>query len=519
MLLGLLTLALLVRLPGMIESVWLDETFCSRVKIGPPVVLARTLLSDYHPPAYFLFQHLWIRLFGDGEVAIRLPALLSSVASVGVVWALACRIVGERGALLAGLLLALSPTHAWYAHEARPYATTSLVVLVAAYAWSRMREEGGRPWRWLFALSLGFGLLSHYFVLAYIGAFVVVAWLVGHPRRKAVTWIAVGLGVVFTGVFLTKAALSPIHTGSAYMRAFDLGEFWELHTNWFWTGNAFTPRLEPQATGASLLVVYRALAAGLAVLGVTRLLRTEGARGLAWPLVWIALPVLLLILPLVGLDRSYVERSALPALPFFLLLVAAGLDDLPGRVGCALRLAVPAAMVLPLVLVARRADQWTVYKPKPDWRAAAAWILERSGEGAPRDLLALEATPYALSYYDDRIQLAKVFEPNNASYRRLRGKLAGVVGEESSLVGWLDAGWRAELDRLEALRRGLRVGARELRAEDPLPELPAGTSSFLVYLPWQEAQRERAERWLATPRYEVERAHLDGIEVAFVRCP
>ena len=136
MLLLLVAMAFVLRLPGMQESLWLDETFMTRIKIGDPLTLMRTVLSGYHPPAYLVRMHLWIRLFSDSELSIRILPLLSGLLSIVAIQALARRLAGDKAGFFAALLLALSPTHIWYSHEARPYSTLARATFAPSLRWN-----------------------------------------------------------------------------------------------------------------------------------------------------------------------------------------------------------------------------------------------------------------------------------------------------------------------------------------------------------------------------------------------
>ena len=78
---GILFLALLLRLPNLAESLWLDELWSIRIILDNTDPL-RTLLRDIHPPLYSIFMFSWIRLFGDSELSIRLPSLVFGLVSV-----------------------------------------------------------------------------------------------------------------------------------------------------------------------------------------------------------------------------------------------------------------------------------------------------------------------------------------------------------------------------------------------------------------------------------------------------
>ena len=111
----------LLRLPNLNQSLWSDELWATHVMLGQLRVLIYTLLYDLHPPAYSLFMSLWIRLFGDSEISVRLPALLFGTSSIFLVYRLASLTTDKKTALMASFLMALSPVHIWYSQEARSY--------------------------------------------------------------------------------------------------------------------------------------------------------------------------------------------------------------------------------------------------------------------------------------------------------------------------------------------------------------------------------------------------------------
>lgn len=81
---------------------------------------------------------LWplIRVFGTGELVLRVPAVLAGTASVPALWWAAKRLgYREAVALGAAALLAVNPMAVWYSQEARPYA---FVVLAACLAFGAL---------------------------------------------------------------------------------------------------------------------------------------------------------------------------------------------------------------------------------------------------------------------------------------------------------------------------------------------------------------------------------------------
>ena len=80
------------------------------------------------------------------EAARALPAVIG-VLALPFMWLLGREVAGERAALVATLLLAVSPIHVWYSQEVRAYGLVFLLVIVTLwrYAVARRTEHMAGP--------------------------------------------------------------------------------------------------------------------------------------------------------------------------------------------------------------------------------------------------------------------------------------------------------------------------------------------------------------------------------------
>jgi hypothetical protein len=422
-------LAVALRVPGLDESVWFDEMYMSKLTIGEPFLLLKSLYSDIHPPAYYLFMHLWDRVFGDSELSLRTPPMLFGIATILLLYRVGSVFVGRWTGLLAAFLAAVSPVHIWYSQEARPYSAQLFLVLAIVLAFVRLGEgKALRRWTWAYAIATACLVFTHYYMAGYAIAVSVLAHLLRSPARRRIhvaNLLVLAVLAVWVGV---KLATSEFTTAMSYLRAFGLREAWLLFFDWFLCGNCLVP-VEPTAMLAerrAVLVAFQGFAVALVVCGGVRLARTrplvEGGpppfQLLGYMLL---LPAFLLVLPWLGMRNTYIERSALPSLPFFLILLASGITALPWR---AVRIALTGitAVFAAVTLACYFAfgDYWTVYKPNPDWRSAARFFgAEIDGGGAGRRIYTAYSGPEPLTYYDPRIQEASKFVANEARFQRL----------------------------------------------------------------------------------------------------
>ena len=74
---GIVALAFVLRLPGLTESIWFDELWSTRVKLGSLDRLVRTVAVDVHPPFYLALQACILVL--RGRFARMSPAVLWNV--------------------------------------------------------------------------------------------------------------------------------------------------------------------------------------------------------------------------------------------------------------------------------------------------------------------------------------------------------------------------------------------------------------------------------------------------------
>jgi hypothetical protein len=146
-LVALCALALQTRLVNYaLRPLWFDEAEQYAISAAPtiPDVVCRLNALDRNPPGFSLVLHGFIRVLGHEEWVLRLPSLLGGLGSVVLAGAVGRRWLGREAGLALAILAALLPTWAFYAREARPYATGILCVLALMHAVAVRVERPGR---------------------------------------------------------------------------------------------------------------------------------------------------------------------------------------------------------------------------------------------------------------------------------------------------------------------------------------------------------------------------------------
>src|SRR5215467_2509291 len=68
------------------------------------------LAHDVHPPLYYLLLRVWLALAGASPFAVKYLSAICGTLTLAAVVAWARGLVGPRGALAAGAILAVAPT-------------------------------------------------------------------------------------------------------------------------------------------------------------------------------------------------------------------------------------------------------------------------------------------------------------------------------------------------------------------------------------------------------------------------
>jgi len=160
------------RLDG--QALWSDESI-SLQRSTQPVAQMLAEMPVEHAPLYFVVLNGWLRVAGTTDYALRFPSLWFGVLTAALLAALARTTFGGGSAMIAALLLAVSPLHVWYSQDARMY--TMVTALGTAALWALVRAlETDRLSAWIaYAVAAALALYTHY----YAGLGLIVAAVFG----------------------------------------------------------------------------------------------------------------------------------------------------------------------------------------------------------------------------------------------------------------------------------------------------------------------------------------------------
>lgn len=255
---------------------WGDEAWTALISGLPIGEIIRVTGQDFHPPAYYLLVHGFIKIFGASEW-IRLISVVGWLLTAIAVFFLVKNLVSRRLGGVAAVLVGLSPILFTYAFEARAYALLAfLSVMSGLMFWKR---------QWLGYFLVGsVGVYTHYymwFILASQGLY----WLMFDRKQF---WKVVG---VFGGISLAQLPWLPTLVSQVGSVA---GDYWiapiDKRTHWEWL---------VRVAGGDYDTPQRGVAVGIILVLLTMSLITVKWREKKYPRaywflwLWLMVPVVL----------------------------------------------------------------------------------------------------------------------------------------------------------------------------------------------------------------------------------
>ena len=368
-----LVLAALLRLYGLVrQSAWADEITTLFIA-DPSHAFGRfwaLVLSDAHPPLYYLFMRWWFAAFGQSDLAARTPSLIFGILAVGAA-AFAFSPCRLRTRLALMLFLAVSPGAIEYAQEARSYSLLLFLATVITGLCFRIlqhRSAGDRELRRSIALLTGVGLIASYthyfgFLIALAASFAATVSLLG--RRKPFIAAAAGFALLVAAfipwVFYHVHYMSYGLRMSAWIAGFSASAM----MSWF----------------IALWVGGRSALGGVVVCAATLLLFPSFrafARGEPAMRIALALPLLTLCAALAVSCYAPVitSRNLIVVLPALYLGMALFVDYSGSRWGLPLT---AAALAAQLLLMMQPLPSFYGVRTKEQWRESAAFVLAQPG--------------------------------------------------------------------------------------------------------------------------------------------
>ena len=330
-------LAAIVRLLTMQDAgIWFDEAVSLLIaKNNIYHIIAGSPGVSVNPPVYYILLHLWSQ-FAGGEAGARLLSVFFGLAAVIMAYLLALRLMGERVALLAALIFAVSPFQVYYSQELRMYSLLTFLSLGIIYSTAGiLQRERIVDWIGLVFFSIA-GLYTHYFAALVIAVSMGLIAASAYRQRGMImkAFIAcIIIAALFapwipsfmnnTGeVYTAKSTVAEVHSNIC-PAIFPLGTFKS-----FSIGNEQTISLADYSRAYFIIIPACLIFIFLFVLGMTGGVHRKKAIKMS---MYIFIPIAMTMIISIKMMDVYLNRYLIICTGPFYLLVSRGLSLLAER--------------------------------------------------------------------------------------------------------------------------------------------------------------------------------------------
>jgi len=346
-------------LPHIARSLWLDETGTYWVVSGDVQdTVDRATRFQGQSPVFFVIE--WIaRVIGQGnEIVLRLPSLLSMATAALLLYRLAVRLVGDRGALVGVASFVTSWKIVNEAIDARPYAFGLMIIVGSMLALVRWLESGRTRDGVIYVVLAALMMYAHYL----FGVLFLVHAVYGIEARRRGTPVSVTRMVVgAAGIAVLLLPLVPQFLAVLSKRG-----------TYSWAGTPsfgqLAVALVPPVTAAGLVIGL------LAARVIVRARIGRPTRPPAFLLLWLVVsPLVFFAISRFTSTKIFAAQYVIASEPAVALLAAWYLRDLAP--------ALAAPIVAASLAITTAGSHYFRPQVHEDWRGAVAEINSLRGNG------------------------------------------------------------------------------------------------------------------------------------------
>lgn len=134
MLCVILILGATVRMYGLTrQSLWLDEANGVRIAEKSFQEIVSELKDDVSPPLHYFIMHVWMKIFGSGELSTRVFVCIFGVLLIPAIYYVGSSLFGRRMGMISAFIAAVGQFHVRYSQEVRMYSMLALLGLLSIY--------------------------------------------------------------------------------------------------------------------------------------------------------------------------------------------------------------------------------------------------------------------------------------------------------------------------------------------------------------------------------------------------
>lgn len=214
--LPLLTLlSLFLRSRQLHAGFWIDEGISVGIAHEHWTSIPHLLREDGSPPLYYMLLGIWVRLFGDSEIATHTLSLVFGLLCIPVAYFAGRSIFGRTAGIACAILAALDPFLTYYAQETRMYELEALLSLIVAWSYVEGILRAHKPWTVVFVLSTAALAYSHNWGLFLCVGLAAATAAFARERLRLFAVAALGVAVLYAP-WVPTLLFQARHTGAPW---------------------------------------------------------------------------------------------------------------------------------------------------------------------------------------------------------------------------------------------------------------------------------------------------------------
>ncbi len=142
------------------QSFWRDEAFTAIMSKQSFLNIIVTTAKDFNPPLYYFLVHIWMSIFGSGEIALRSLSFLFYWGIIYIIYLFLIEVLklSQKKSIIYILLCVINPFLLYYAFEARMYEMLAFLATLSYFALYTKRKK-------TYLVATVLGLYTHYFMV------------------------------------------------------------------------------------------------------------------------------------------------------------------------------------------------------------------------------------------------------------------------------------------------------------------------------------------------------------------
>ena len=206
------------------SKLWLDEALSVNISRHGFAGIVSLLRHDGAPPLYYFALHVWMKVTGNSDFAVRSLSGLFGLAAVMMMYLAAKQAWDKPRAQIVAAVGSILPFTVYYSTETRMYSLVTLEVAVLALLLVKIQKKPSSRGSYVgVALTAAALLYTHYWSIYLLASLVVVAcfqWVSQPENRRAIRrqLLAYAAGGLLWLPWLSIFNSQRLHTGTPWAR-------------------------------------------------------------------------------------------------------------------------------------------------------------------------------------------------------------------------------------------------------------------------------------------------------------